>query len=134
MGYYTDYELTMSFCTVGMCHYTTSTIPDALDKSLSEEIEKMKVFEYGDVDLGYYASAKWYDWEKDMILLSKRFPGVLFCLHGEGDSSDDMWNAYFFEGGFQFCPAVITYDEFDSSKLIVSEECLDDTKEVYSNQ
>ena len=78
-----------------------------------------------------YANAKWYDWEEDMCLLSTRFPELLFCLHGEGESGDDLWDAYFFEGKCQHCPAVITYEDFDPSKLCAGRESADTRRGVY---
>ena len=135
MGYYTDYTLTASICTVGADSYTTATIPHITLVSLEDEIEKMNIFDGGgDIEYGYYANAKWYDWEEDMCLLSKRFPELLFCLHGECESSDDLWDAYFFEGKCQYCPAVITYEDFDPSKLCVGRESADTRKGVYSYQ
>lgn len=134
MGYYTDYTLTASICTVGADSHTTSTIPHITLVSLEDEIEKMSVFEYGNFDDGYYANAKWYDWEEDMCILSKRFPEILFCLHGNGENNDDLWVAYFFEGKCQYCPAVITYEDFDPSKLRAVKES-DGTRDgVYSYQ
>lgn len=135
MGYYTDFTLTASICTVAENSYTVATIPHITCIGLEEEIEKMNVFDRGgDIEYGYYANAKWYDWEEDMCLLSKRFPELLFCLHGEGESSDDMWDAYFFDGKSQHCPAVITYDDFDPSKLIEPNDSADIRNGVYSYQ
>jgi len=135
MGYYTDYTLTASICTVAENSYITATIPHITRIGLEEEIEKMNVFDGGgDIEYGYYANAKWYDWEEDMCLLSKRFPEILFCLHGNGEGDDDMWDAYFFEGKSQHCPAVITYDDFDPSKLISPKDSADTSKGVYSYQ
>lgn len=34
---------------------------------------------------------KWYDWEKDMMVLASKFPNILFILHGDGETSDDLW-------------------------------------------
>lgn len=135
MGYYTDYTLTASICTVGADSYTTATIPHITLASLEDEIKKMRVFDSGgDIECGYYTSAKWYSWQEDMCLLSKRFPELLFCLHGEGENGDDLWNAYFFEGKCQCCPAVITYDDFNPSKLCVGRQNPDTHRGVYSYQ
>jgi hypothetical protein len=61
--------------------------------------------------------ATWYDHEKEMIELSKRWPDVLFSLHGEADS-DDMWDKHFKGGKMQVCQAIITYEEYDEAKLV----------------
>lgn len=34
---------------------------------------------------------KWYDWEKDMKKLARKFPNVLFILDGDGEEPDDSW-------------------------------------------
>ena len=133
MGYYTDYTLTASICVTTSEGYTLSSIPHIILVGLEDEIEKMNVFDGGgDIEYGYHANAKWYDWEEDMCLLSKRFPELLFCLRGEGETGDDLWDAYFINGKIHYCPAVITYDDFDPSKL---KDCdIDDEKEEYSYQ
>ena len=61
---------------------------------------------------------KWYNWKHDMIALSKRFPNILFALHGEGEENGDLWNAYFKNGKVQICEAIITYEPFDENKLV----------------
>lgn len=38
---------------------------------------------------------KWYDYDEEMELLAKQFPTVIFELHGDGEDSDDCWNAYY---------------------------------------
>lgn len=135
MGYYTDYTLTASICTVSKDSYTVANVPHITAVSLEDEIEKMNVFDSGgDLDYGYYANAKWYDWEEDMCLLSKRFPEILFCLHGDGEESDDLWDAYFLDGKCQHCPAVITYDDFDPAKLCDAKGNIDTSNGTYSYQ
>lgn len=108
MGYYTDYTL---------------TVPADVPKKRCEEINKIVNGWYVFTDfLGteWYGNAKWYDYEEvDMRDLSRQFPNVLFCLHGEGENRDDLWDAYFMGGKAQFCPAqvTITYESFDPEKL-----------------
>lgn len=63
-------------------------------------------------------SCKWYDHEKDMRAFSERFPDVLFELNGEGEESGDIWRKYFRNGKMQKCPARITFDPFDETKLL----------------
>ena len=58
-----------------------------------------------------YDEHKWYDHDKDMIKISAMFPDVVFCLHGEGEESDDLWNAYYSNGKSEICPARIIYDD-----------------------
>ena len=60
---------------------------------------------------------KWYDHEENMCELSKLFPNVLFTLEGNGEDRDDIWREYYYNGKFQYAPAVITFDDFDENKL-----------------
>ena len=62
--------------------------------------------------------SKWYDHQKDMEKFSKKHKDVLFTLHGEGEAAEDLWREYFWNGKSQIVEAVITYDEFDVTKLV----------------
>ena len=88
MGYYTYYSLFVP-------SFDEGKISALRAKEIEAEIDKMNVFDDGELAWGLRCEAKWYDWESDMSLLSKRFPDVLFCLHGDGEDSDDKWDAYF---------------------------------------
>lgn len=46
-------------------------------------------------------ACKWYDHEDDMRKMSSSIQHVLFCLHGEGEESGDIWDAYFLNGKAQ---------------------------------
>ena len=58
-----------------------------------------------------YDEHKWYEHDKDMIEISAMFPNVVFCLHGEGEEHDDLWNAYYSNGKSETCCARIVYDD-----------------------
>lgn len=123
---YTDYTL---FVHDGLESLDASAL-DLLEK----EIEKLDVFERGgDLDFGYYAYAKWYDYDIDMMKLSMRFPSLVFILHGNGESSEDLWDAYFKDGKIQYCPARIVYDEYNEDALKYPEKNIDPS-EKYSYQ
>ncbi len=62
--------------------------------------------------------AKWYDFDKEMKELSKQFPETVFCLYGDGEESGDTWYQYYKNGKSQYCPAKISYDAYDESKLV----------------
>ncbi len=62
-------------------------------------------------------SYKWYGHEDDMRKLSQTYPEHVFELSGEGENAGDMWRKYFKNGKMQSCPAIVTYDPFDESKL-----------------
>lgn len=60
---------------------------------------------------------KWYDHQKDMKVLSEKFPTVLFTLHGEGEEGGNLWKEYWLAGKVQVAKARIVYDEFSLSML-----------------
>lgn len=112
MGYYTDYSLSAEWR--GKSPEPTREKINGLE----EEIERMNVFDFdGDFDYGWWAIAKWYDWEKDMALLSKRFPDFLFTLEGNGENPDDIWGAYFLDGRIMRDTRIIVTKPFDAEKL-----------------
>lgn len=111
MGYYTYFNLSAD-------PFDGKTlISDARYEEIAAEIECMNIFEDHFAKSEWSGYAKWYDWEDDMLLLSSKFPEVLFTLNGEGDGSEDLWIAYFRAGYEQYCPAQIIYPEYNKSLL-----------------
>lgn len=121
MGYYTDYTLSV----YSVCDYEapagpmkmSDEIPPIMEQSIDKEIEKMNVFDDGNIKDSYYGCAKWYDHEDDMRILSSKFPGIVFWLSGQGESREDLWQKFFVNGRMQECRAQIIYDDFDPNKL-----------------
>lgn len=107
MGYYTSYYLDI--------HEGELPIHNILENVTEDDFEFLgyAIDEDGDS----LDSTKWYEHEADMREFSRRFPDYVFKLHGEGEESGDVWYKYFKNGRMQECPAKITYDEFDESKL-----------------
>lgn len=62
-------------------------------------------------------SAKWYDHEEDIAMFSRKNPGVVFELFGDGEDIEDTWYKYFKDGKMQYCPVTIEYDLYDENKL-----------------
>lgn len=60
---------------------------------------------------------KWYNHEDEMRAFSKKFPEILFILEVNGEEEGDLSIKYFKNGKMQRADAVITYAEFDESKL-----------------
>lgn len=60
---------------------------------------------------------KWYDWKKEMIEISKRYPLTIFVIEGIGEEQPDLWKAYFLNGKYQYTKAELVYEEFDEKKL-----------------
>ena len=44
---------------------------------------------------------KWYDEESDMLAYSKRYPGLLFIVDGQGEENTDIWRHWYFNGVMQ---------------------------------
>lgn len=126
MGYYTWFEMDVQ---EHKGKYTVNDIIKYLRNSMNEHPDKFYPFretiedaEEDDSDASYFGmtcdeSSKWYGHDRDMLELSKAFPEIVFCLHGEGSINDDMWNNYYKNGKMQHCKAIITYEEYDESKL-----------------
>ena len=47
-------------------------------------------------DYGY--EMKWYEYDGDMMALSKQFPDVKFELEGQGEDGSDWWVAQYWNG------------------------------------
>lgn len=107
MGYYTDYNLSIQT-------YHRPPLTAEGVESLENELDLMNVFVGGNIDDGFYSDSEtWYDHDDDMLLLSRRFPNILFILYGDGESTDDMWYTYYANGKMQYCPAEITFPAFN---------------------
>ena len=56
---------------------------------------------------------KWYDWEKDLIGVSKRWTHLLFDIDGEGEEFPDVWKARVRNGESEIVQAKIVFPEFE---------------------
>jgi hypothetical protein len=65
-------------------------------------------------------TAKWYGYKDDVTDLSKKFPGLLFWISGEGEESGDIWKAWARNGRFKMVQARIVFDEPDIEKELPS--------------
>lgn len=99
-----------------MGYYTRHTLEilDGNDYATEYEKEISKLADYSDC---FGEEIKWYNHEKDMREYSKKHPKTLFKLSGEGEGSGDLWIEYYRNGKMQRAKAVLTFDEFDESKL-----------------
>ena len=126
MGYYTVLTLNV--------YSGFESLSESEKDLLEKEIDKLNVFDQEcDLDFGYYGTSKWYDYDIDMLKLSMRFPSLVFAIYGEGESSEDLWYAYFKNGKMQYCPARIVYDEFSEDSLRYPKRNIDPS-EKYSYQ
>lgn len=46
-------------------------------------------------------TGKWYEHEKDIAKVSKKFPGTLFTVKGYGEDKEDIWVLYALNGNLQ---------------------------------
>lgn len=61
-----------------------------------------------------------YTWSKQdehMCKFSLQYPDIMFSISGEGQQTNDTWITYYKNGKMQHCPAIVTYDDYDESKL-----------------
>ncbi len=99
MGYYTTHELEI-------------IKGDNLIDICKEEISKLA--DYSDC---FDESIKCYEHEENMREYSLLHPDTLFKLSGIGEENGDLWHEYYLNGKMQRVNAVITFEEFDESKL-----------------
>jgi hypothetical protein len=98
MGYYTDFKLNAE-----------PAFPDNFEE---------KFYEITDYSLeDYELNGKWYDWNDDMINLSKIFPNTLFTVDGTGEENEDIWRAYFKNGESKTVEPIMTWPEVDLSEF-----------------
>lgn len=90
-----------------------------LQEAVNVEIKKIDVFKLWDHTENTWEVGQdtWYSEQEDMVLLSTKFPSVLFAIHREGENNDDMVDTYYWNGRMQVCPAIITYDDYDPAKM-----------------
>ena len=89
MGYYTNYAVTVE--EDGDMEVSIAMA----DKDM--RLERL-VASYTDYSNPFDEACKWYEWERDMIKMSKDFPKSRFMLEGEGEESGDIWRAWFKAG------------------------------------
>jgi hypothetical protein len=123
MGYYTYYSLSIikgkdtEMIPCETCGGTGEVEVGVLAK-LAEEINEIAGAFEGEPQ-------KWYEHEEDMLKISKRFPGKVFQLKGEGEDNGDIWVKFFYNGRVQKSEAKIRLDKFDPSKLEEPRENVD---------
>ena len=114
MGYYTEFDVTI---------YEEGQFPDG--HALSE-YDSAKLFNDGMPTGGpewesLDESMKWYDYDKNMVKLSKAYPNHVFHIIGDGEESDDNWMEVFFNGKSTSSTAILSYQPLDLSKIGLSD-------------
>lgn len=118
MGYYSSFSLN-AYSVDSNGKIIGTKMEPALQEAVNAEVEKIDVFEIWDhIDNCWEVGQDtWYSEQEDMVLLSTKFPTVLFAIHREGENNDDMVDTYYWNGKMQVCPAIITYDDYDPAKM-----------------
>lgn len=112
MGYYTKYRLKI---------ISPNIEAEAQRKAFYDWSEDTSfVFdEYATPDevmQGY--QGKWYDWNKEMLEFSKKFPMLIFQLDGSGQEGEfDEWRAFFKNGKYFEQKAELNFPTPDFSQL-----------------
>ena len=99
--------------------------------AIDKEVQRLRVFDSGDIEYGYLGTACWDAADEDMRLLSARFPDVVFKLYG---NDGDLWINYYKGGRVMRDGLVVTVvgNPFDESKL--EDEVLVDNGQKYSHE
>ena len=64
-----------------------------------EKLREIDIIDYAlSEDLSTSAPATWYDYDEDMLEVSRAFPRVHFVLSGDGDDNEDIWEHHFWNG------------------------------------
>ena len=100
MGYETQYNLIIK--------------GDYEHERMIEVFEEYDIINYAlDENFESYGGVKWYDHERDMINISKRFPQLEFILEGNGEESPDFWKKKFKNGSVWEAKGFIEYKEYE---------------------
>lgn len=86
MGYYTSYSLTM---------YGEKEKIEAAQQTLLEETKDSQGYD-GDIKELIETGGVWakcYDLEDQLTSVAEKHPDVLIILEGDGENSDDLWEA-----------------------------------------
>lgn len=116
MGYYTYHTMAAK----------SKTLTPELVEEINKWLEERQVIGYA-LDKGvwnthpepdmmyaewdYHSECKWYEHDEDMEALSKAFPDVTFCLHGDGEEKHDEWDEYWLSGECERCQVEVHMPE-----------------------
>lgn len=112
MGYYTRYEVEI----------ISGELPKFEQEMIARgftTLEKLISFEVtGDQKSQLFGGEnKWYDHERDMEKVSRRFPDAIFRIEGNGEEQGDVWKAYFKNGKSVKIHPETTWPAFKESML-----------------
>jgi hypothetical protein len=114
MGYYTKFELTYSK-DLDKPEFKDLNFGELDYEQFSQDFEEIADYRLKSIEVN---DVKWYEHKEHMMSLSKLYSDILFRLEGHGEEPDDKWVMYFLNGKSQTCKAIITFEEYDNSKLV----------------
>lgn len=106
MGYYTNYSITI----MKDPNKEEDSFWEAFDE-LTHSCCSKEFINYG------VWEAKWYNWQDDMVVLSRKFPQMLIQLEGDGEEPLDIWVATFCNGECNYRELQTHWEEFDSEEF-----------------
>jgi len=109
MGYYTDYEITVTDKETGMLVSCDEYIKEL------EEISGYGIENEGQIATIY--EVKWYRNVQDLKKFSKLHPKWFIEVDGDGEEQGDQWIQYHENGKTQLCNAIITFEPYDASEM-----------------
>lgn len=113
MGYYTEFKLKW--------YRSKNFIGVPCECKILEDLKEISEYswmKYEEERIYSEEAIRWYDWEKDMKKLSKKYPKILFELLAEGEESGDMWKARFKDGLMEKVEVIISFPEFKKLKVV----------------
>ena len=123
MGYYTNFSINIR---TAITRAEAKDIAAAINRAICPTIENeddwlFSLDDYSGIEddekatweLTPYDEMKWYDWEKDMKEIAKKYPAIEFRVEGSGEDKDDWWVALLKGARYQikYCTAPI--DEWE---------------------
>lgn len=94
MGYFTTYD-------VEITDKEMNYVDD--DRKIHQEIQT-------EFDVIFGEESKWYDYEENMKEFSKKYPDLIFTIHGNGEGNNDIWREYFLNGESQHTEAQLVFE------------------------
>lgn len=108
MGYYTDYNVTITNLDNANQGIKIANMLDLREYDFSDD---------GTV-MNFYFNSKWYDWKEDCVRVSLQYPKILIEVEGEGEESRDLWRARVQNGLCERVDAKIIFPDFDLIKRV----------------
>ena len=123
MGYYTNFSIDIR---TAITRAEAKDIAAAINRAICPTIENeddwlFSLDDYSGIEDDEKATwelipddiMKWYDWEKDMKEIAKKYPVIEFRVEGSGEDKDDWWVALFKGDRFQIKYAEPPIDEWE---------------------